>query len=154
MFALIVLVSSMSYFTKRITDKEVLIKIYETMNGPEWKEPQCKNWLSDKPIGEWYGVKTNDEGRVISLGIIGHEVSGLIPAEIGRLTELEWLVIYSRVENSPKIIPKEIGKLRKLNHLSISVFSAPAYGLPQHQNISTLVNLDSLYLNAFYDVIP
>ena len=47
-----------------------------------------KNWLSDLPLGEWYGVATNDDGRVIALGLGDNDLSGKIPAELGSLSNL------------------------------------------------------------------
>ena len=103
--------------SKQLSDREILVKIYQAMNGPEWKGSLSRNWLSDRPIEVWEGVKTNDEGRVIELEIRGESIYGLIPAEIGGLTELKELIIYSRNFDAPNVIPTEIGKLVKLKLL-------------------------------------
>lgn len=154
MFALIVIVNSISCLAKKLTDKEILTRIYEAMNGPVWEDSQKENWLTDKPIGEWKGVETNDEGRVISLEVLGQDVNGLIPAEIGGLTELERLIVYSNVKNTQNIIPAEIGKLTKLKHLNISAFSDLKQGLPEFPDFSTLVNLEKLSLIGLGGAIP
>ena len=44
------------------------------------------NWLSDKPIGEWYGVTTDKAGRVAELDLEDNELRGRIPPELGGLT--------------------------------------------------------------------
>ena len=49
------------------------------------------NWLSDAPLGEWGGVSTNDDGRVTRLHLLGNDLSGEIPAELGSLSNLEAL---------------------------------------------------------------
>ncbi len=139
---------------KQLTDKEILVKIYETMNGPEWTDSQGKNWLSEKPIGEWGGVEINDEGRVISLRIQGDGVKGLIPAEIGGLTELEQLYIYSKEYDIPNVIPKEIGELTKLKILGLSIYSDSKKDRPVLPNLSTLVNLETMYLSGLHGAIP
>ena len=46
------------------TDREALVAFYNATNGKNWRYND--NWLSDAPLGEWYGVNTNGDGRVIS----------------------------------------------------------------------------------------
>ena len=138
---------------KQLTDREILVKIYEAVNGPEWQGTEGDNWLSDKPIGEWEGVKINDEGRVIALRIAGDNVRGLFPAELGGLTELEQLFISARDCDVPDVIPTEIGKLTKLNSLSITVHTRKQ-DKPVLPDLSTLVNLEKLYVKGFGGAIP
>ncbi len=139
---------------KQLTDQEILVKIYEAMNGPEWNESQGENWLSDKPIGEWEGVETNEEGRVVSLRVVGDGIEGLIPAEIGGLTELEYLNIYARYYDGPNVFPAEIGNLTKLNDLIISANAGTREDRPTIANLMTLVNLEKLFVTSFGGVIP
>ena len=40
------------------TDREALAALYNATNGEYWWD--SVNWLSDAPLGEWYGVTTND----------------------------------------------------------------------------------------------
>ena len=139
---------------KQLTDQEILVKIYEAMNGTEWTESQGKNWLSEKPIGEWGNVKTNDEGRVISLRVQGEGVKGLIPAEIGGLSELERLNINSKYFDIPTIIPTEIGKLTKLKSLAMFISTSSKEDRPELPNLTSLVDLESLYIEGFGGIIP
>ena len=46
-------------------DREVLIEFYNSTDGANWE--YSTNWLSDKPMGEWFGVTTNEDGRVTKL---------------------------------------------------------------------------------------
>ena len=75
------------------TDREALVAFYNATNGENWF--RSDNWLSDAPLGEWYGVTTNDDGRVIALDFNGNGngngLSGEIPAELGSLSNLESL---------------------------------------------------------------
>ncbi len=139
---------------KQLTDQEILVKIYETMNGPNWKGSEATNWLSEKPIGEWEGVKTNDEGRVIALRIAGDNVNGMVPSEMGGLTALEQLFIFVRDCEAPNVIPGEIGRLTKLNNLSITVHTKPKMDKPVLPDLSTLVDLKKLYIKGFSGAIP
>lgn len=144
---------SCSSLARELTDREILIKIYKAMNGPEWQGDESNNWLSDKPIGEWEGVKTNEEGRVIALRIAGDNVRGLFPSEMVGLSELEQLFISARDCDVPDVIPAEIGELIKLNSLSITVHTRKP-DKPVLPDISSLVNLEKLYLKGFGGAIP
>ena len=43
-------------------DRAVLVALYEATDGDNWKDNT--NWLSDRPLNEWFGVTTNGNGRV------------------------------------------------------------------------------------------
>ena len=45
--------------------RDALVALYNATDGPNWENND--NWLSDKFIGEWYGVVTDEQGRVIKL---------------------------------------------------------------------------------------
>ncbi len=140
---------------EKLTDQEILVKIYNSMNGPNWNESDGVNWLSEKPLGEWKGVKINEEGRVIALSVKGDVVSEVIPAEIGGLTELEELTINIKKNEVANIIPAEIGKLTKLKNLRLSLsFFIPNNDRPVLPDLSALVNLENLFLSAFKGAIP
>ena len=69
------------------TDREALIALYNATGGPNWSGDY--NWLSGVPIGEWEGVATDGNGRVIGLALLGNQLSGEIPPELGNLANLE-----------------------------------------------------------------
>ena len=35
-------------------DRGALIALYNATDGPNWVD--AENWLTDKPLGDWYGV--------------------------------------------------------------------------------------------------
>ena len=35
-------------------DRAALIALYEATDGPNWVD--AENWLTDAPLGDWYGV--------------------------------------------------------------------------------------------------
>ena len=74
------------------TDRETLAALYNATDGENWDE--SANWLSDAPLGEWYGVTTNDDGRVTELRLFDNALSGEIPVELGSLSNLTSLVLY------------------------------------------------------------
>ena len=107
-------------------DKKALIALYNNTGGPNWKTSCQTNWNTNKPLKDWYGVNTNNNGRVtqISLSSSCH-LSGAIPAEIGDLTELTRLSLYSSSSSSSVrylrgALPAEIGNLTKLAYVYLN----------------------------------
>ena len=95
------------------TDREALVALYNATNGENWRNNG--NWLSDAPLGEWYGVTTNDDGRVIALVFDDNELSGEIPAELGSLSNLVTLDLnFNGLRGE---IPAELGSLSNLREL-------------------------------------
>ncbi len=95
------------------SDRDVLVTLYEATDGDNWLEN--RNWLSNRPIGDWYGVTVDDSGRVIELNLSENELSGSIPPELGNLTKLEVLDLAKNQLRGT--IPPELGYLSKLTVL-------------------------------------
>ena len=96
-------------------DSVALVALYNSTNGANWQSKT--NWLSDRPIGEWKGVRTN-LGRVYDLTLTGNRLSGTIPAEFGNLTFLSSLYLYTNQLSGA--IPSELGNLSNLIYLEIN----------------------------------
>ena len=99
-------------------DREILIAVYNALDGPNWED--SGNWLSDAPLGEWSGVTTDDNGRVIWLQLgasgSGQALRGEIPRELGGLGSLTVLGLHG-LESTEGVplggeIPPELGKPR------------------------------------------
>ena len=90
-----------------------MISLYRATDGQNWIE--SGNWLSDRPIGEWYGVDTDRDGRVTGLSLNSNKLSGRIPSEIGDLVELRRLDI--RDNELTGEVPFELGHLQNLREL-------------------------------------
>ena len=75
----------LTLFNKIYTEREILEIFYKSTNGPSWKRND--NWLSDKPLSEWYGITIHENSnekfivKEIKLGF--NKLSGEIPKEIG-----------------------------------------------------------------------
>ena len=65
------------------TDRAALAALYNATDGENWYD---NNWLSDAPLGEWRGVTTNDDGRVIELSLSYNKLSGELPPELVSLS--------------------------------------------------------------------
>ena len=48
-----------------LEDREVLAKLYDSLDGENWTNNT--NWLTERPIREWYGVTNDASGRVVGL---------------------------------------------------------------------------------------
>ena len=58
------------------TDREYLERFYEMTDGEGWDRNEY--WNSREPLGEWYGVET-DDGNVVSLRLPDNNLSGDMP---------------------------------------------------------------------------
>lgn len=70
-------------------ERSALNALYESAGGGGWT--RSENWCSDKPLGAWYGVETDDEGHVTALRLPRNNLAGTIPEKIGKLTHLRHL---------------------------------------------------------------
>ena len=50
-----------------LSDREVLEALYDVTGGPDWTHNE--NWRTDAPLGEWYGVEVDEQGRVVDIGV-------------------------------------------------------------------------------------
>ena len=74
-------------------DKDALIALYCATDGSNWTNNS--NWLTESPLGGWYGVTLDNNGRVTRLRLPNNQMSGSIPTELGSLTGLTYLNFYS-----------------------------------------------------------
>ena len=104
-----------AYAPEGTSVRAVLVTLYHATDGPNWNNNT--NWLSDAPLGEWYGVTTDDVGRVVKLDLSENQLSGQFLAQLGRLTDLEWLSLWGNQLQGE--IPPTIGSLDNVHTLSI-----------------------------------
>jgi len=117
-----------------------LVALYNATDGANWTNNT--NWLSDRPIDEWYGVSCVS-GRVNSLDLNNNNLTGNIPPEIGELTQLTWLDLgWNKLTGN---IPPEIGKLTQLSNLYLSANKLTGNIPPE---IGKLTQLSNLYLGV------
>lgn len=143
----------------RSRDSLALVALYQSTDGQrEWDN----KWNIYQSMDNWYGVQLSPEGCVICLDLDGNpdcqassdggnHVIGLLPEEIGSLSELEVLILNDNQFNG--VIPSELGNLFNLRQLELGENNF--YGsLPV--DLSNLANLDTLNLksNHFDGCIP
>ena len=131
------------------TDGAALIALYNATGGTNWKNND--KWLSDAPIGEWYGVTTGDGGQVTELPLFNNNLTGHIPPELGNLASLEWLGLAGN--KLAGHIPPELGNLANLHTLQLSNNQLTGEIPPE---LGNLVSLHALHLseNQFSGCIP
>ena len=118
-------------------DRAVLVEFYNAMGGENWK--RRRNWLSDRPLNEWWGVSTTEDGRVDSLQLAYNNLSGPIPSSLGNLSNLKVLTLIGNGLSGP--IPSSLGNLHNLVFLRLEEsFSEPIpESLGNLQSLKTLV---------------
>ena len=119
-------------------DKTALIALYRATDGANWTN--STKWLTNAPLGEWYGVTTGASGRVERLRLLNNRLTGPIPPELGNLASLKSLGL--RDGTLTGSIPPELGHLSHLQSLGL-IHTSLEGPIP-----SELGNLDSLAVLA------
>ena len=121
------------------SDREVLEALYDAAGGPNWTN--SANWLTDAPLSEWFGVSTDESGRVTVLYLSGNALTGPIPGELGSLLKLETLELSGNDLTGP--VPSWLGNLVQLRYLSLggNDLTGPIPG-----ELGSLLKLESLQL--------
>ena len=130
-------------------DREVLVAVHKATGGGNWHNQT--NWGSAQALGDWYGVETNADGRVIKLNLNHNGLTGPFPEDLTRLTELELLDLTAN--NFTGGLPRSIGNLRALKAFRCSLCRLPGR-IPA--GLGNLHQLDTLALNSnrLYGEIP
>ena len=129
--------------------REALVALYNATDGPNWNAND--NWLTDAPLGDWYGVTTDAGGRVTVLYLYDNGLSGPIPPELGNLADLVYLSLGSNELSGP--VPAELGNLSNLVRLYLYENALSGSIPPELGNLANLETLE-LSFNALSGPIP
>ena len=150
------------------TERDILEAFYHATSGGGWDEND--NWLTDAPLDEWHGVRTDEDGNVTGLDLYDNLLVGRIPPEFGQLAHLERLQLARNFLLDGPLPPEffdlarlrtlslwstdiggplspEIGRLADLQHLNMS-FAGVTGPLPPE--LGNLTNLESLEMGSNY----
>ncbi len=142
--------SGTSEITVTNRDRAALVALYNATGGPSWRNNE--GWLTDLPLGAWFGVETDGSGRVTRLQLgrvwdrevnrwVGNGLSGPIPAALAGLDRLTLLDLSANELSGP--IPAALARLASLTLLDLSANELSA---PIPPELARLTSLTSLYL--------
>ncbi len=122
-----------------LSEREVLEAVYDATRGAQWWRRD--GWLTDAPLEDWHGVKTDDDGRVVELALYGNNLRGRAPAELGQLDRLRLLDLSYNWLRGP--IPLDLTDIETLEeiYLESNLLDGP---IPSE--LGALTGLASLYL--------
>ena len=116
-------------------ERNALVTFYEATDGANWR--RSDNWLSDQPVGTWYGVGAGDSGHVINLFLELNGLSGTLP-DLSAFTYLQELSLYgNRLTGS---VP-DLRALTNLTRLSLD-FNQLSGPIPDLSQLTRLTVLD------------
>ena len=88
-------------------DRDALVALYYGTGGANWRDN--RNWLTEEPLEEWYGVSTDREGRVTTLSLEENSLAGTIPPGFGSLGSLQQVFLDDNQLTG--VIPPQLGSL-------------------------------------------
>ena len=97
-------------------DRAALAALFIATRGASWNE--STNWIGERPIGEWHGVTTNENGRVTALVLPRNQLRGELPTELGGLGHLRTLDLSDNWLTG--LIPVGLGQLSFLEWVDFS----------------------------------
>ena len=103
----------------RRVDRAALRALYDNNGGPGWGKKE--NWLDEADpfsFSVWYGVMTNDNGRVSELDLAGNGVTGELTNGLEELSGLERLDLYGNAGLSG-VLPLGLMELPELRMVDI-----------------------------------
>lgn len=90
------------------SDREYLKSFYRATEGDAWDRNE--NWNSEEPLDQWFGVKTDEDGEVISLRLADNNLSRDMPTEelrcLNENTELKELALWGNDDLSGEVPDK------------------------------------------------
>ncbi len=120
-------------------DRAALEALYDATGGTSWTT--STNWKdATKPLSDWHGVTTNQDGRVTQLDLTSNNLAGSLPAALGNLTELNHLRLsHNSLSGS---IPAELAYLRNLWVLALNSNSLTGEIPYAFGNMTSLIGLN------------
>ena len=135
-------------------DWRALVALYKATDGANWRNNFNWSASDSRPtaaeLDNWYGV-TVSNNRVSHLHLQSNSLSGPIPGELGKLSELVFLVIHDNALTGP--IPEELSNLSRLRGLFLH-HNQLTGAIPD--SFGKLIALESLWLqyNGLTGSIP
>ena len=132
-----------------LTEREILEALYVATGGAYWRHSE--NWMTDAPLGEWYGVEADEQGTVRLLQLSANQLEGSIPLELAWLAYLEVLNLSGN--DLTGTVPPQLANLAKLKDFVLNGNELTGVIPPEFSKLAELMNL-SLGSNGFSGRIP
>ena len=97
------------------SDRAVLEALYDATGGEDWTD--STSWKTAAALHTWFGVTTDDAGRVTELALGENGLTGSLPPALGSLASLERLSLWGNELTGP--IPGELGNLANLERVAL-----------------------------------
>lgn len=123
--------------------------LYEQCGGRKWKHK--RNWLTDRPVGKWYGVKTDDNGLVTHLYLELNNLTGCLPESIGEFREVRQVHLWNNQLTG--CLPKSIGNWTQAQCVNVSCNNLTG-ALPGSIGNWTRIRDVGFYNNTFTGCLP
>jgi len=131
------------------SERSTLVTFYYRTGGPDWTNNQ--NWLSSAPIGDWYGIETDDTGSVKSIVLEDNNLHGEIPPELAALSSLRVLLLNFNELTGP--IPGELSDLDELRTIEL-ISNSLSGSLPPELGLMSNLQDFAVYENELTGSIP
>lgn len=117
---------------------ETLKRLYEQTNGENWTNND--NWLSDKPLSDWYGITLNEDGYVKSINLDDNNLTGTF--YLNALSHIDNIDINNNKLNSIDIIAHNMPNIELsnciVNYGHISTFGPKLVTIKDNREIGNL----------------
>ncbi|MBL7994544.1 VCBS repeat-containing protein [bacterium] len=135
-------------FSFRMNDSLTLVEFYDSTGGTGWTNKT--NWKSSSTLDSWYGVTVLND-RVTQLNLSDNALMGVIPQEIGLLTNLVYLNLSKNQFTG--VFPAQICGLTDLTQLYLNECFISGNIPTEIGNLTNLTTLQ-LYSNSLTGSIP
>ncbi|MDY8138495.1 hypothetical protein [Aquimarina sp. 2201CG5-10] len=129
-------------------EKQALIDLYNSTNGPNWTNNT--NWNTNAPVCDWFGVTVVD-GKVTKISLINNGLLGTIPDSFGNLTNLDYVAF--AINQLSGSLPASIGNLINVETFSVER-NAMTGTIPTSIGNMTALKVLILGSNQFTGSIP
>ena len=96
-------------------ERKALVALYHATDGDNWINNT--NWLSDKPIDEWFGIKREKDGSLL-VDLSDNGLKGTLPAAFFQVSTISG--IYFPRNQLSGSLPAEIGECTGLRYILLS----------------------------------